>query len=159
MFLFSRWNVVIAWALVFTNAAENPNRQIVLFDDFRKGTLPKSNRLETFLASSKLKCALRCLKNLECSSFTFCENKSCQLNSIDAFEDRVQLIPDAGCHYNGLREGSKRHRYQVFLTGDIGAQTTPMPGNSLLVGKVNNSIQPFFGELSHLKIKLVFKRN
>ena len=93
MFLFLHWNVVIAWALIFNDAIENPNRQIVTFDDFRKGTLPKSNRLEIFLASSKRKCALRCLKNSECSSFTFCENKSCQLNSIDAFSGEFQLIP------------------------------------------------------------------
>ena len=112
MFLFLNWNVVIALALVFTDASENPKRQVVIFDDFRKGTLPKSNRLETFLASSKRKCALRCLKNLDCLSFTFCETKSCQLNSIDAFSGEFQLIPGAGCHYNGEREGKTRLRYQ-----------------------------------------------
>ena len=169
MFLFLHWNVVIAWALIFADAVENPNRQIVLFDDFRKGSLAKSNRLEIFLASSKRKCALRCLKNSECSSFTFCENKSCQLTSIDAFLGGVQLIPDAGCLYNGKPEGSKRHRYQqgfkaeqpettqsanhgiltraqsapLQTTSSPCIQSTSMLGVSLCVITVNNSLENF----------------
>ena len=172
MFLFLNWNVVIALALVFTDGSENSNRQVVLLDDFRKGTLPKSNRLETFVASSKRKCALRCLKNSECSSFTFCENKSCQLNSIDAFEDRVQLIPDAGCHYNGKQGGSKRQDGLstegpenttggnfVSPTGDTTTQTAPLQttssyciptrstlDGSLCVVNVNNSLEHYLAE-------------
>ena len=172
MFLFLNWNVVIALALVFTDASENPKRQVVIFDDFRKGTLPKSNRLETFLASSKRKCALRCLKNLDCLSFTFCENKSCQLNSMDAFTEEFQLIPDAGCHYNGKRGGSKRQEGLsregpenttggnfVSPTGDTTTQTAPLQttssyciptrstlDGSLCVVNVNNSLEHFLAE-------------
>ena len=168
MFLFLNWNVVIALALVFTDASENAKRQIVLFDDFRKGSLAKSNRLEIFLASSKRKCALRCLKSSKCSSFTFCENRSCQLNAIDAFSDEFQLMPDAGCHYSGKRGGRLRLQYQLGLitaerpeytihggSGSLFGDTTtplqttssscipmiPMPTGARCVGAVNNSLQ------------------
>ena len=105
--------------------------RVSLFDHVQAGLDVSSLTLLRRTTHSKILCALLCLSTPKCRSFNFCQQASCNINSVDLSHTTdypEQILSDGKCIYGGVKRKNEPQCWQK------GAGTIIEMSNSQLCG-------------------------
>ena len=81
------------------------------FDDIRFDTRPQTELIDTFETLTVTYCTLTCVRTINCKSVNFCNNRRCELSSIDILDyyskSENEVASYEQCKYIGLKKDSK----------------------------------------------------